>query len=34
VATLSVFAPVCRIFAWRGERSPRESTPNGDLGDA
>jgi len=23
-----VFAPVCRIFAWRGERSPRENTPN------
>jgi len=26
-----IFAPVCRIFAWRGEWSPRENTPNGDF---
>jgi len=32
VATFRVFAPICRIFAWRGERSPRENTPNGDFG--
>jgi len=30
-ATFRVFAPVCRIFAWWGERSPRENPPNGDF---
>jgi len=27
-----VFAPVCRIFAWRGERSPRENPPKSPFG--
>jgi len=31
VATFRVFAPVCHIFAWRGERSPRENPPNCDF---
>ena len=31
VATFRVIAPVCRIFAWRGERSPRKNTTHGDF---
>jgi len=31
VATFRVFAPVCRIFAWRDKRSPRENPPNCDF---
>jgi len=31
VATFRVFSPVSRIFAWRGERSPRENPPNCDV---
>jgi len=27
VATFRFFAHVCRIFAWRGEKSPRENPP-------
>ena len=32
VATFRVFAPVCRIFAWQGERLPRKNMPNSYFG--
>ena len=32
VATFRIFTPVCRIFALRGERSPRENPPKSQIG--